>query len=192
MPLVLASGSAYRRQLLEKLGLPFVWRSPDVDETPREGEAPQILARRLARDKARALAGDFPDSWIIGSDQVAVTARGQLLGKPGDHETAVAQLLAASGGTVTFYTALCLHHSGSGHCHEDVDVCQVDFRPLTHQQIERYLHRETPYDCAGSFKSEGLGIALFRAIRGEDPNALVGLPLIRLVSLFEVAGIEVL
>lgn len=189
--LVLASGSAYRRQLLEKLGLAFISHSPDIDESPLPGETPERLALRLSLEKARALAGHYPDALIVGSDQVACLD-GLLLGKPGSHDPARKQLRAASGRTVTFYTGLCLYNSATGDHQCVCEPCEVVFRPLSEAQIERYLHREQPYDCAGSFKSEGLGIALFTAIRCEDPNTLVGLPLIELVTLLESAGVEVL
>jgi septum formation protein len=190
-PLILASSSAYRKALLDKLGLAYRTTSPNIDETPKPGEAPETQASRLAADKARALAGRYPDHLIIGSDQVAV-ANGQRLGKPGSRDNAIAQLRASSGHSVTFYTAICVLDSSSGMAKSDLDRTFVQFRKLSDQQIEHYVDREQPLDCAGSFKSEGLGIALFERIEGEDPNALIGLPLIRLIRLLEEFGLEVL
>lgn len=189
--LVLASGSAYRRALLEKLGLPFAWESPDVDETARPGESAQALVERLARAKAGALAGRYPRHLIIGSDQVACLD-GQILGKPGDAANARRQLRAASGRRVDFFTGLCLLDSATGECRSLVEPFAVIFRSLTDENIERYLERDRPFDCAGSFKSEGLGIALFERLEGSDSNALIGLPLIRLVDLLAQAGVEVI
>ncbi|NJD05233.1 MAG: septum formation inhibitor Maf [Methylococcaceae bacterium] len=189
--LVLATGSRYRRQLLGKLELPFDSASPDIDESHRPGESPMALARRLASEKAMALANQFPDHLIIGSDQVA-ELNGRALGKPGTHSRATAQLRAASGNTMVFFTAVCVLDSRSTLSRSDVDRTVVYFRPLTDQQIERYVDREQPLDCAGSFKSEGLGIALFEKIDGEDPNALIGLPLIRLIRILEAFGCRVL
>lgn len=191
MNLVLASTSPYRRELLTRLGLTFTTAAPDTDETRQDGESPQELVRRLAEAKARAVAQDFPDTLIIGSDQVAVLGK-QILGKPGDHPTAVRQLQAASGQRVTFLTGLCLYNSASGRCQVDMVPYTVEFRALTTQQIDHYLRREQPYNCAGSFKSEGLGIALFRRMEGEDPNALIGLPLIRLIDMLAAEGVDVL
>lgn len=190
-PLVLASSSPYRRLLLEKLGLTFNCASPDVDESQRPGEPPQELARRLAESKARALAADFPDHLIVGSDQVA-TIGGRVLGKPGGRAAAIEQLLLAAGKAVSFHTGLYVWNSREQRGLGDLDTTTVHFRPLTRQQIEAYVERETPYDCAGGFKSESLGIVLFQRIEGEDPNALVGLPLIRLVKLLEQFGVAVL
>ena len=190
-PLILASSSIYRQQLLKRLRIPFTAASPEIDETPRAGEQPRQTALRLAEQKARALAGQFPDALIIGSDQVAVLL-GQTLGKPGNHVNAVKQLSAASGQTVAFYTALCLLDSGSGSVQLATVSNEVKFRQLSPEQIERYLQIEKPYDCAGSAKSEGLGIALIEYIRGDDPNALVGLPLIELNTMLARAGAAVL
>ncbi|ROR32643.1 Maf family protein [Inmirania thermothiophila] len=189
--IVLASTSPYRRELLARLGLPFATAAPGVDETPRAGEAPAALVARLAEAKARAVAPAFPDALVIGSDQVAVLEDGTLLTKPGGHERARAQLAAASGRTVTFLTGLCLLDAATGAAQTDVVPFRVRFRTLDPERIERYLARERPYDCAGSFRSEGLGIALFRAMEGEDPTALVGLPLIRLVDFLAAAGVAV-
>ncbi|WP_341937119.1 Maf family protein [Marinimicrobium sp. C2-29] len=188
--LLLASSSPYRRQLLERLGLPFDCQSPDIDETPAPGEPPEALARRLAQGKAQALATPPPtDQLIIGSDQVACL-NGKTLGKPGNHTNAKAQLAAASGQTVTFYTGLCLHDNRTGRSETRCDTYRVHFRTLSEAQIESYLAKETPYDCAGSFKAEGLGIRLFERMEGTDPNSLIGLPLIALTDLLLSAGVD--
>ncbi|KAA0875521.1 Maf family protein [Nitrincola tapanii] len=187
--IVLASSSPYRRELLAKLGLPFRSRKPDVDETPLANETPHALVARLAEEKARAIAHDLPDALVIGSDQVAVV-EGNILGKPGTHERAVAQLQQASGKAVTFLTGLCVLDASQGRAQTEVVPYEVHFRELSLKQIERYLEKEQPYDCAGSFKSEGLGIVLFERLVGDDPNALIGLPLIRLVRMLEQAGID--
>ncbi|CAI8856762.1 Maf family protein [Methylococcus capsulatus] len=189
-PLLLASGSNYRRELLRKLGLHFTAVAPDIDEAARPGEAADDLALRLACEKALALAPAYPDHLIIGSDQVAVLGDSRL-GKPGTHEKAVAQLLRASGNTVTFLTGLCVHDAVSGVSHTGLDRCHVHFRRLDRDQIERYVTADEPYDCAGAFKSEGLGIALIERFEGEDPNALVGLPLILLTEILKRFGIAV-
>lgn len=189
-PLLLASSSRYRRQLLERLHLPFIWASPDIDESPQPGEAPEHLVRRLAEAKARALAASHPDHLIIGSDQVACLGDA-ILGKPGDFANAQRQLRAASGRILRFATGLCLLNSGSGHCQTVIEPFEVRFRRLSDEQIDRYLEREQPFDCAGSFKSEGLGIALFEELRGRDPNALIGLPLIALIDLLRIEGIKI-
>ncbi len=187
--LVLASTSPYRRELLERLGLAFSTAAPQVDETPRAGESPRDLVMRLAAAKARAVAAHYSDALIIGSDQVALL-KNKILGKPGDHAGAVEQLSAASGQRVEFLTGLCLLHAASGRAQADVIPYAVHFRPLTPAQIERYLNREQPFQCAGSFKSEGLGITLFERLEGDDPSALIGLPLIRLVSMLRIEGLE--
>lgn len=189
--LILASTSAFRHELLERLGIGFEARAPDVDEAPAPGEDPRHLAGRLARLKARAVATREPNALVIGSDQVA-TLGSTLLGKPGTHEQAVAQLSRASGRTVDFYTGLCLMDSDSGRSQLDIVTFRVIFRTLDLEQIERYLLRERPYGCAGSFKSEGLGIALFDKLEGNDPTSLVGLPLISLTRMLENEGINVL
>lgn len=189
--LVLASTSPFRKALLERLGIPFVTASPEVDETALAGEGPEELVRRLAEKKARAVADRFPGALIIGSDQVAVVD-GKVVGKPGNHEVAVAQLHNASGRTVRFVTGLCLLDSASGKAEIDAVPFEVTFRVLSEAQIERYLQRDKPYNCAGSFRSEALGIVLFEKMRGDDPNALVGLPLIRLVTMLENAGYPVI
>ena len=190
-PLILASSSIYRQQLLQRLRLPFTAVSPDIDETPRPAEHAADTALRLAEQKARALAGRFPDALIIGSDQVAIL-NGEAISKPGNHANAVQQLTAASGRSVFFHTALCLLNSGNAEVQTKIASNEVKFRRLTAEQIERYLLAETPYDCAGSAKCEGLGIALIESIRGDDPNALIGLPLIELTTMLMRAGVSVL
>lgn len=187
--LVLASTSPYRRQLLERLGLPFTTAAPEVDERPRPGESPQVLVLRLAEAKARAVASTHPNALVIGSDQVACIDE-DILGKPGDRARAIAQLERASGQIVVFQTGLCLLNTASGRARTLVEPFRVHFRHLDRQQIEGYVDREQPFDCAGSFKSEGLGIALFERLEGDDPNTLIGLPLIRLVSLLESEGMH--
>jgi septum formation protein len=188
--LVLASTSPFRRELLTRLGLPFTIQAPEVDETRLLGEEAPVLVARLAEQKARAIAPSAPAALIIGSDQVAVLD-GDIIGKPGDHRRAVAQLQQASGRTVRFYTGVCLLDSASGQCQVAVEEFRVVFRPLTATMIEGYLQREQPYQCAGSFKSEGLGIALFERLEGDDPTGLIGLPLIRLTRMLEAAGVAV-
>lgn len=188
--LVLASSSPYRRELLARLQIPFEVISPEVDETPLPNEAPQDTAMRLAQLKARAVAAQFPDALIIGSDQVALL-HGQQLGKPHTFENAKRQLLAASGQAVVFHTALCLLNSRSGNMQACVVPITVRFRMLSEEQIERYLEKEQPYNCAGSAKSEGLGIALIERFEGDDPNALVGLPLIALVGMLNNEGMVI-
>ncbi|VAX14230.1 Maf-like protein YceF [hydrothermal vent metagenome] len=191
MKLVLASTSPFRKTVLEKLGLPFDTRSPQTDETRSEGESPEQLVQRLAAAKAKAVVGSGGDALIIGSDQVAVI-EGEILGKPGTHDKAVKQLQKASGKTVRFYTGLCLLNSVSGNFQLEVIPFDVVFRKLTDTQIEHYLQKEKPYNCAGSFKSEALGICLFEKLQGDDPNTLMGLPLIRLVRMLEQEGVAVI
>lgn len=188
MSLVLASTSRYRRELLQRLGLPFECASPEVDETPLNGEAPLALATRLAAAKAAEVAARHPGAWVIGSDQVA-DLNGQSLGKPGTVEAACAQLAAMSGQTVRFHTAVCL--SGNGDSFTALDLTEVRFRVLERDEITRYVATEQPLDCAGSFKCEGLGISLFEAIDNRDPSALIGLPLIALCRLLRQAGFAV-
>lgn len=188
--LVLASSSPYRRELLTRLRLPFEVAVPDVDETPLADELPQATALRLAQLKARAVAVQFPDALIIGSDQVALLGARQV-GKPHTHENAKKQLQAASGQAMVFHTALCLYNSRSGNMQARVVPIKIQFRTLSDAVIERYLHAEQPYNCAGSAKSEGLGIALIERFEGEDPNALVGLPLIALVDMLQQEGVTV-
>lgn len=190
-PIVLASSSPFRRSLLARLGLPFESIAPEVDETPEPGEAPRALVQRLAVAKARAGARRHPGALIIGSDQVAVHD-GAITGKPRNHAEAVAQLRAASGNTVTLYTGLALLNAATGNLQIEVVPFGVRFRSLTDAQIENYLRKEQPYDCAGAVKSEGLGIALLERFEGEDPNALIGLPLIRLVRMLEREGVAII
>ncbi|WP_243020096.1 Maf family nucleotide pyrophosphatase [Simplicispira sedimenti] len=186
--LVLGSTSRYRRELLQRLGLPFTVAAPDVDETPLPGETPRALALRLALAKAHAVAAQHPDAAVIGSDQVA-DLHGQPLGKPGTHERASAQLQRMSGETVVFQTAVAVVCAATGFEQVDLAPVEVRFRTLTGDEIERYLHAEQPYDCAGSAKSEGLGISLLDAILSDDPTALVGLPLIRTCRMLRAAGL---
>jgi MAF protein len=189
--LVLSSTSPFRRALLERLGFEFETISPEVDETAQAGESPGKLVTRLAEAKARAGAGRFPDALVIGSDQIACI-EGDILGKPGAREQAIDQLRKASGKKVTFYTGLCLLDAGKNQIQVECIPFHVHFRSLSRAQIEAYVDREKPFNCAGSFKSEGLGIALFERLEGDDPNALIGLPLIRLVAMLETAGFKVL
>ncbi|MEN0105633.1 MAG: nucleoside triphosphate pyrophosphatase [Pseudomonas sp.] len=190
LPLLLASSSTYRRELLARLRLPFTCASPDIDESRLPGETAQALVMRLAEQKARALAAQFPQHLIIGSDQVAVRGE-QILGKPHDFERAHRQLSDASGTSVTFLTGLALLNTTSGACQVDYVPFTVHFRQLSSERISRYLHAEQPYDCAGSFKAEGLGVSLFRATEGSDATSLVGLPLIRLVDMLLHEGVEI-
>ena len=187
--LVLASDSKYRAEILSKLLLPFSVCTSDVDETPLAHELPQDLALRLSKAKALAVAGTFSEHLIIGSDQVAVCA-GQLLGKPGNKSQAIEQLKMQSAQIVHFYTGLCLLNTTDGQVLTALDVTEVHFKVLSNAQIERYVALDQPFDCAGSFKSEGLGISLFSKIMSEDPNALVGLPLIKLIDLLNKQGLE--
>jgi septum formation protein len=191
MKLILASTSPFRRELLSRLLLPFEVVAPDVDETPHPGETPQALVGRLAIAKAQAVAALHADALVIGSDQVAVQ-RGEIVGKPGSHARAVEQLRAASGQRVTLYTGLALVNGATGGIQSDVVPYGTQFRTLTGAQIENYLQREQPYHCAGSLRSEGLGIALLERFEGEDPTALIGLPLIRLVRMLEAEGVDVI
>ncbi|MES2481393.1 MAG: Maf family nucleotide pyrophosphatase [Pseudomonadota bacterium] len=188
---VLGSTSAYRRELLSRLRLPFEVASPDVDETPQPGETPQVLARRLALAKARAVAARFPQAAVIGSDQVA-DLDGEPLGKPGNHERAVEQLRRMRGRWVVFQTAVAVVCQASGFEQLDLAPVRVRFRDLSDTEIESYLRAEQPYDCAGSARSEGLGIALLEAIENDDPTALVGLPLIRTCRMLRAAGVHLL
>ena len=188
--LVLASSSPHRRQLLDRLGLSYEICPPEIDERRHDGEPPADYVARLAREKAAAVAGRFPQHLIIGSDQAAVLD-GEVIGKPGDHARARQQLQRASGRSVRFLTGLSLLNSASGRQQTVVEPFTVHFRRLDEARIERYLEREQPYGCAGSFKSEGLGIALFERLEGDDPNALIGLPLIRLIGLLEREGVTI-
>lgn len=186
MHLILASTSRYRRELLQRLRLPFDCARPQVDETPRAGESPLELAQRLAQAKAEEVAARMPGAWVLGSDQVA-EFDGRPIGKPGDRAGAIAQLTSMSGREVRFLTALCLARSGQAP-QRALDLTVVRFRNLNRGEIERYVDAEQPYDCAGSFKSEGLGIALFEAVDSRDPSALIGLPLIETARLLRAAG----
>lgn len=188
MKLVLASTSAYRRELLQRFGLPFEVARPDIDESPLPDETPQATAERLAVEKARAVAGQFDDALIIGSDQVAHMGDTRF-GKPGTVERAIAQLQSMSGRTVVFHTALAVLNTRSGRVQLDAVPTEVRFRRLTDDEIVRYVNKERPLDCAGSAKSEGLGITLLNALAGDDPNALVGLPLIALARMLRNEGI---
>ena len=185
--LILASTSRYRRELLARLGLPFESARPDTDETALPDEAPEALAQRLAQAKAHAIARLHPQAWVIGSDQVAA-CDGLLLGKPGGRDAALAQLRAASGHTVVFHTAVCVMRAVDDTCWLAGDRTHVQFRDLHDDELARYVDAEQPFDCAGSFKSEGLGISLFECIRSDDPTALIGLPLIALCGLLRKAG----
>ena len=190
-PLILASSSPYRRELLERLQLPFSVLSPDIDETPLAGEFPDQTALRLAQAKALKVADMHPDALIIGCDQVA-TLDGLQLGKPLNHENAVRQLTLMRGRSVIFHSALCLYNAANQHMQTDVVPYTVTFRDLSNAQIENYLRREQPYQCAGSAKSEGLGIAIIAAMQGDDPNALIGLPLIRLIDMLNNQGVAII
>lgn len=188
--LVLASTSIYRRALLERLQIPFLTASPEVDETPLPGESADRTSWRLSRDKALAVTKQYPDALIIGSDQVALL-EGRQIGKPLTHENAVLQLRAMRGKTVIFYTALTLLDARSGDMQTEVAENRVSFRHNADAEIENYLRKEQPYHCAGSAKSEGLGIALISSMEGADPNALVGLPLILLVDMLKNQGVRI-
>jgi len=187
--LVLASTSRYRQELLARLGIPFETAAPGVDETPLAGETPQALALRLACAKAQAARTAFPDALIIGCDQVAMVGA-TLLNKPGTHARAAEQLRLMSGKPVAFFTALCLLNAHTSRCQSAIVPVTVHMRELCTAQIERYLRAEQPYDCAGSARIEGLGIALVARLEGDDPNALIGLPLIRLCDMLKVEGVE--
>lgn len=184
-PLILASSSKYRRDLLGRLGLPFSAVSPDLDESPRPGETPANLAQRLALEKAQAIATAQPQAWVIGSDQVP-SQDGRVLGKPGDRDTAARQLREFSGTSLVFYTGVALVRGAE--VLNALDTTVVRFRQLSAAEIDRYLDAEPAYDCAGSFKAEGLGISLFDAVESSDPTALIGLPLIALTRMLREAG----
>lgn len=201
-PILLASSSSYRRELLARLGLTFEWASPDIDESPLSNEGGEIdedtganesanaLVARLSLAKAKALTTKYPNHLIIGSDQVAVLGNNQIIGKPHTYERAFTQLRNASGNQVIFKTGLCLLNSSTGQSQVRVEEFKVEFRELSDEQIHHYLTYEQPYDCAGSFKCEGLGIALFSKLSGDDPSTLIGLPLIRLVDMLKAADID--
>lgn len=189
--LVLASTSQFRHALLERFGYPFDVARPDFDETPLADESPYALVKRLAQGKARAAALQHPDALIIGCDQVAVLDEAAV-GKPGNRTNAIAQLKAASGRNVEFLTGICVFDSRSNHAQCEVEPFSVEFRDLTESEIETYIDREQPFGCCGSFKSEGLGIALFERMIGDDPTALVGLPLIKLYAMLRKFDIDIL
>jgi septum formation protein len=191
MKLILASSSPYRRELLERLQLPFEVIAPDVDESPRPEETPSTLVERLAIEKARKIADGRPGTLVIGSDQVAVY-NGTIVGKPHSHHKAVEQLRSASGKAVTLYTGLALFNADTRHVQHEVIPYRVTFRTLSDAQIESYLRKEQPYSCAGSVRSEGLGIVLLERFEGDDPNTLIGLPLIRLVRMLENEGVNII
>lgn len=177
--LVLGSTSPFRKTLLERFRLAFITDSPDIDETPLQGESPEEYVKRLSLEKAKVVAMRHPDALIIASDQCSILS-GAIRGKPGNHENAVQQLTESSGQRVSFLTGLCLYDSSDNSYQLDLVPFHVDFRELSHKEIESYLKAEEPYFCAGSFKSEGLGVTLFKRLQGDDPTSLIGLPLIRL------------
>lgn len=187
--LILGSSSPFRQALLAKLGQPFSTDSPMIDETRRPDESPQQLVLRLAEEKARDVGLRHSDALVIGSDQVACIGE-RILGKPGNRENAIEQLRQASGRNVEFFTGICLLNTATGHLQVDVEPFTVRFRRLDQAQIERYVDYEQPFNCAGSFKSEGYGITLFSALDGRDPNTLIGLPLIRLVEMLAAEGLD--
>lgn len=189
--LVLASSSPYRKQLLQKLHMEFITATPDIDESQHTDELPAQMALRLGKEKAAALKAAYPNHFIIASDQVAMLNQTQLK-KPGDKNNAFKQLQQCSAKMVKFYTSVCILDSSTGELKSALDICSVYFKKLSRQQIINYIDLEQPYQCAGSFKSEGLGIALFERIEGDDPNALIGLPLIKLISLLDAFNIDVL
>ncbi len=190
-PIILASSSPFRKALLERLNLPFECHAAEIDESHQPGESAEAYVCRLAQQKAQAISNKFPDALIIGSDQCALLDD-RILGKPGMHENALKQLRAAQGKSVVFHTGLCVLRPSTGFCETDDILFQVKFRQLNDQQLNHYLEMEQPYQCAGSFKSEGYGVALFEQMCGDDPTALIGLPLIRLTGMLENAGINVI
>ncbi len=190
-PLILASSSPYRKELLARLGLAFETVSPEVDESPLPGEPPRDTALRLAQVKARKIAETHPEALVIGCDQVA-TLDGMQLGKPGNHENATKQLRMMQGRTIIFHSALCLYNAQTLTMQAEVVPYEVEFRKLSDEQIERYLRIEQPYNCAGSAKSEGLGIALISSMHGSDPNALIGLALIKLITMLQNEKVDVI
>lgn len=189
--LILGSTSPYRRELMQRLQYPFGTAAPDIDETRLGGESARDMVLRLSLQKAQAVVSHYPDALIIGSDQCAVLQE-QVIGKPGSHDNAVKQLQNSSGQTVAFLTGLCLYDSRDGSYQLDVVPFSVDFRELTDAEIDRYLRKDQPYNCAGSFRSESLGITLFKRMNGDDPTALMGLPLIRLSEMLREAGVDLL
>lgn len=188
-PLILGSSSPFRKMLLERLLVSFTTESPEIDESPLAGESPIALVERLAVEKAQKVAENHSHGLIIGSDQVAMHSA-EIVGKPHTHERAVEQLRTASGKSIKLYTGLALVNAETGNVQSEVIPFTVHFKPLSDEIIERYLQKERPYNCAGSVKSEGLGVALFERFDGDDPNALIGLPLIRLVSMLETEGFD--
>lgn len=191
LPLILASSSPYRREILSRLGVEFSSVSPEIDESPMAGETLENQVRRLAESKALAVAASHPRALIIGSDQLAALDE-RVLGKPGTHQRAVEQLTMLSGRRVTFFTGLCLLNSDSGERQVCCEPYHVEFRNLTEEEIEHYLRKEQPYNCAGAFKSEGLGACLFKRMEGDDPASLIGLPLIQLINMLRNQGLDVL
>jgi MAF protein len=189
--ILLASSSPYRRDLLSRLGVQFEWLPPEADELPLPGELPEVLVARLARDKAQSLARVRPGALIVGSDQVAVLPDGTVLSKPGDHASARRELRLCSGREVRFVTGLCVLDTAVGRAQIDVIECAIRFRELADAEIERYLLADRPYDCAGAFRSEGMGVSLLHGMSLTDPTALVGLPLIRLAAMLREAGVSV-
>ena len=192
-PIVLASASPYKKMLLDRLGIPFTCCAPNIDESPTSTEGGAVLAQRLAEQKAQHIAQQFAQAIVIGADQVAVLD-GQILGKPGNHQRAVAQLSAQSGRTVLFHSGISLarYTQGKLEYQSRVNSTEVSFRPLSQQQIDHYLEIEQPYDCAGSFKSEAMGISLFSAVKSDDPSSLIGLPLIDLCSMLAEWDVDIL
>ena len=190
LPLILGSTSPFRAEILQKLCISFDTAAPDIDESSQDNETPTQLVERLSICKAKKVAEAHPAALIVGSDQVACVDQ-QILGKPHTHEKAVEQLRFLSGKTVSFHTGLCLFNSETGNTQSTVEVFKVHFRTLSDDQIERYLQNEQPYNCAGSFKSEALGISLFKKLEGDDPNTLIGLPLIRLVEYLSNEGLQI-
>lgn len=190
-PLVLASSSPYRRELLARLQIPFAWQAPDIDESPLSLEPPRDTALRLAHEKAKIVAHDHPRALVIGCDQVA-EREGKAISKPEDHAAAVEQLTWASGRQLQFHTGLCLLDTRHDRAHQRLVTVTVQYRHLTSEQIERYLLKDQPYDCAGSGRIETLGIALVERVVSDDPTALIGLPLIALTSLLHLCGVDVL
>ena len=190
-PIILASSSAFRKSLLDRLHLSFECHSPDLDESPLQNESASTYVCRLAEAKARAIADKFPDAVVIGSDQCALLDD-QILGKPGSHDNALEQLKSAQGKTVVFHTGVCVLQLTTGFSEVDDILFQVKFRQLSDAQLGHYLQVEQPYECAGAFKSEGYGVSLFSEMQGDDPTALIGLPLIRLTGMLENAGVKVI
>jgi len=188
--LILASSSPFRRELLARLMIPFEVESPDIDETPRPGERARELVLRLSVEKAQVVASKTEDALVIGSDQVAVHDGDRIIGKPTDHAHAVRQLASSSGRTITLYTGLAVINTDSGRIQKDVIPYTVQFKRLSEHEIERYLDKEKPYGCSGSLRADGLGIALLEKFVGDDPTALIGLPLIRLVSMLQEEGMS--